>query len=221
MNVRRRQQQVVTGFEARKRPSGRRGTTLIELLVAIAMAAVLFSIIGTLMHLVLRFERQQRETFLASQTLARLADDFRQDVRAARTANVMHFDQAAAGTGDKTAAEEAEASSTESVGLHLQVGESTHVDYKISGGGVRRELYEGGDIAKREFYRLPRRLTVQFELHDNEQIRRPGMVIHEQELAKSDRLPPQQNGVTLRSWRIEAVLGMDLRFLQTGENTMP
>jgi prepilin-type N-terminal cleavage/methylation domain-containing protein len=62
----------------------RRGYTLMEMLIVIAMSTVLMGVAVSVLNLLMRAERAGREHVSRTATVARLADQFRNDVRAAQ-----------------------------------------------------------------------------------------------------------------------------------------
>jgi hypothetical protein len=114
----------------------RRGASLIELVLIIGSVTIILGICGMFLHLLLRLDRSGRGELSEAHSVARLCRQFREDVRAARTAHVV-----TAGRGGTT-------------GLDLsRVGKST-VNYRTDSDFVVRVESAGSRVLRREGYKL-------------------------------------------------------------------
>ena len=189
------------GGVAAKR-NARRGASLIELMVVIAIISTLFSMVGVVFHRLFLSEQVAMRAALTERTVSRLADQFRRDVHVAMTA--MH----------------AEAGKESLVSLVLKTSpnagvegsDPTTVVYSIDDGEVIREAFVDGKTASREVYRLPE-CQMRFPASTNEvTIEMVSLVIERQ----GSTVTPQPQAVRpRRSLVIEAALGRDTKLAAT------
>jgi hypothetical protein len=124
----------------RKRRPGRRGYALIEMVLVIGGLTIILSLCGGLLHTLLRLDRAGRDSLSDATTLARLARQFRQDVRASREAKP-------GGPGS----------------LELTRPDGPSVSYRIEAGRLLREEREKGAVRRRESYGVTRLGPVAFD----------------------------------------------------------
>ena len=117
----------------------RRAFTLIEMLVAISVGSVLMGIAVSLLLVLLGAEQSGRTHAERSESLQRLADQFRRDVHAA-------VGEVAAGGEDQH-------------GCRLRLAGGESVRYAIGGGGLSREERKGSEVVRGESYALPKDST--------------------------------------------------------------
>jgi hypothetical protein len=115
---------------ATRRPR-RRGASLIETVVVIASVALILSVSGVFLHLVMRVDRAGRASAAEATAVARLARQFRQDVREADSARVVDGR------------------------LELPMPDGSAVSFAATDGGVSRTEGAGGKVVRRELYGLP------------------------------------------------------------------
>ena len=123
--------------------SQRRGFSLVELMVVIAVITTLFSMVGVVFHRLFLSEQVAMRAALTERTVSRLADQFRRDVHAANAA-IPEVD-------DRT---------TQTLKLmHVEMGlvkEFPAIVYSAREGVVVREQFDAeGKPLNREVYRLP------------------------------------------------------------------
>lgn len=198
----------------------RRGVTLIEMMVVIAMLSVAFAAMGGLLHGVWRVQHAMDDHRLRLDTLERLAAQFRSDVhRAASAAIRIGGANSASISGESSEANETgpigaqspsgEQSATQAFTLTMPDGKQ--IDYQVSGGSVSRIVRDGEKVTARENYRLPAEATVKWEITSSDFNRR-------QSAWQASLLVsyPRSNRLTelseKRNLRIDATAG-----LQTGE----
>ena len=115
----------------------RRGFSLVELLVVMTGVAAALGLCIGLIHMLTRLDRASRAHLAETSALARLADQFRADVRAS----------------DADQFKTLEKSSVE--GLDLALGGDRAVRDNARAGGVERIERRGDAVERRETYRLP------------------------------------------------------------------
>jgi prepilin-type N-terminal cleavage/methylation domain-containing protein len=113
----------------------RRGYSLIELVVVMTIATVIVGLAAAMLHLLLRTERNGRQQMHRSAALARLADQFRDDVRAAARQLVPDDANPSCWT------------------FEMEAGRN--VQYRAQAGQIERVETLGGQIERRESYALP------------------------------------------------------------------
>ena len=129
----------------RTRPrTGRQGLTLVELLVVISVVALLFGLMTTVVLRLLRAEAHTRNHPAQIHTLSQLADRFRQDVRGAETLSRLDDSSGSAWQIESTGA--------------------ATINYVANPEKVTRTVFNGSDIASRNVYRLPARVSATLEL---------------------------------------------------------
>jgi prepilin-type N-terminal cleavage/methylation domain-containing protein len=111
----------------------RRGHTLVEMIVVMTVGAMLLGIAVSVLHVLMRVEQSGRAHVERHETLARLADQFREDVHAASV---------------KPAAD------GESV-WRLDLAADRTVRYAAEKGRITREERMGDKTASRESYIMP------------------------------------------------------------------
>ena len=111
----------------------RRGHTLLEMTVVITVGATLLGIAVSLIHVLMRAEQNGRTHVERYVTMARLADQFRDDVHAA--------------AGRPTAEGQ--------TAWHLELAADRTVRYATDPGEITREERMGEKIVSRESYNMP------------------------------------------------------------------
>jgi len=124
----------------------RRGLTLIELVMTIGIGSVVFGLTVTLLASILRTERTARQHLAETQTIGRLAHQFRRDAHAAASAELAP----AANSGPAT--------------LRLAMQDGSQVDYQWAEGGLRRTWSPANRSPSREVFVLPSAAAASFEL---------------------------------------------------------
>jgi prepilin-type N-terminal cleavage/methylation domain-containing protein len=168
----------------RRRPM-RRAFTLIEMIVAISVAATLTGIAMCLLLVMYRAERSGRTHLAETESLERLADQFRQDVHAA--------------VGDVLLDAKMQPQQ-----WRLELPGKIDVQYDVAVNAVSREERSGSKTVRRESYILPNDSTVSVAVD-----RKANPPIVCLKIEPSD--PSLRPG---NPFRVEAVLGRDLRFAQ-------
>jgi prepilin-type N-terminal cleavage/methylation domain-containing protein len=160
----------------------RRALTLIEMIVAITVAATLTGIAMSLLLVMFRTERSGRTQLAQAQSLARLADQFRQDVHAAVGETVD-------GRKDPHHWQ-----------FHLAANQI--VQYTVAGDVLSREQRGDSKDLQRESYSLPKDCTVAITV---DRTANPPVVSLTVEPNEASLRPAHP-------FRVDAVLGRDLRF---------
>ena len=178
--------------------SRRRGVSLIELMVVIAIISALFSMVGVVFHRLFLSEQVAMRAALTERTVSRLADQFRRDVHAATDS--LRF----------VSADDGPASSLilmSSQGMTVASAPVT-VSYSIRESELLRELAVDGKTVNREVYRLPEcQLWLPVSTNEGE-VEMVSLIIQRQ---GSTITPQPQSARPWRSLVIEAALGRDDR----------
>jgi prepilin-type N-terminal cleavage/methylation domain-containing protein len=122
----------------------RRGFTLIELLAVLTIGAVVTGVCVGALHLLLRTERKSRNHVPESQAIARLAEQFRDDVNAA-----------------------IEAKSSGQNSSRFAFGNDRFVEYQAQPGELRRREIVAGKVVRQEEFVLPEdcATVISFDAH--------------------------------------------------------
>jgi len=171
----------------------RRGLTLIELLVAMAGTSVILGMAVALVYTLLGADRAARQRMHVGESLARLAEQFRSDVHAAKAVAPV----APAGAARP------------SPGWQLPLDGGRSVRYGLRQGKLIRSEHAGGKAVRQESFALPEGATISIE---QDVAGRPATV----------RLAIEPEGGPARKWRgpaihVDAVLGRDHRFTKQEE----
>jgi prepilin-type N-terminal cleavage/methylation domain-containing protein len=162
----------------------RRAFTLIEMIVAISVAATLTGIAISLLLLMFRTAESGRTQLAQAQSLERLADQFRQDVHSAVGETVANGKN-----------------------LHdwqFDLAANRVVQYTVADGVVSREQRSSAKDVQRESFRLPKDSTVAIIV---DRTTRPPIVSLTIERNEPSLRPAHP-------FRVDAALGRDLRFTQ-------
>ena len=125
---------------ARLTKAQRRGFTLIELMVVIAIITVIFSLVGAVFQRLFLSEQSAMRAALIEHTVSRLADQFRRDIHAATFAEIDTQREGATG----------------SLGLFEANRDQPAIVYVILTDEVLREQRAADNrVSHREVYRLP------------------------------------------------------------------
>lgn len=188
----------------RGRGRRRRAHSLIELLVVISVSSVIGTAVVSLLGLLLAADRGGRRHLHESQSLARLARQFRVDVTAAEDASI----------GPTAANQDATTPAAAAVRLTLRLpAERTIVYQGEPGKAVRRE--EGYPNAVRhERYALPASVDLKFQIERGESPT-PAVVS-----LKLESQGAAEAGRGARpGWRAAAILGRDRRLAEVVERS--
>ena len=118
----------------------RRGFTLIELMVVIAIISVIFSLVGAVFQRLFLSEQSAMRAALVEQTVSRLADQFRRDIHAATFAEIDTQREGATG----------------SLGLFEANRDQPAIVYVVLTDEVIREQRAAdATVSHREVFRLP------------------------------------------------------------------
>jgi type II secretory pathway component PulJ len=174
----------------------RAGTSLYEMMVVMALLSVVLTSGARALVVLMRADDQGRRLLVEETAFARLAERFRQDVRAATGAELLD------GEGDRDGQERI---------LRLKLSDDRTVEYRTGPDGVRVAASEKGQPLGRETYRLVRGAS-RFEL-DGPRV----SLVHVSGDGRTEADgPAAQTAVPIgrrRTLRIDATRGRDLRFL--------
>ncbi len=101
-----------------------------------AVGGVVLGLCVGLIHSLLRLERSNRDQTVSASALARLERDFRSDVHASLSANLL------------------ESKDQQNLGLQLNLPEDVAIEFQAVAGGVARLRHSSGDRLQRELYRI-------------------------------------------------------------------
>ena len=133
-----------------RRRAARRGMTLIELSIAMGVGSVIFGLTVTLFASVLRSERSARGHLAETNTIGRLAAQFRRDAHEARSAEVTNIGEPAAKT------------------LRLAGSAGSQVEYRWVEGGLRRTRTQADQPPQRETFLLPSVASINIEIDESD-----------------------------------------------------
>lgn len=167
--------------------SKRRGYSLVEMVLAIGALSVVLGLCVASIRGLITLDRANRARLNEGVTLDRLGRQFRQDVRAARSARAVN-------EPGKTSR------------LELQLPPNRVVEYHWDGGKVVRAERSPGSGERREPYRLPNRKPPKFQASEAAGQSWASLVIGRK--ASPASLEPE------REFRAEAWVGKDLRWTQ-------
>jgi prepilin-type N-terminal cleavage/methylation domain-containing protein len=173
-----------TMYEAMPLRAARRGFSLIEAIVAMVVGSTIFGISVELLALATRETSTGRDRSLSTETLSRLAEQFRGDVHAAEAVS-----QAKKGAGQ--------------ILWTLKMPDDKRVEYEPRADGLRRTEYSGDKVHARDAFALPAD-DVRLELKPTEKPLEATLLIKRDGSATNDNA-----GYELR---IDARVGRDLRF---------
>jgi prepilin-type N-terminal cleavage/methylation domain-containing protein len=162
----------------------RRAYTLIEMIVAISVAATLTGIAMCLLLVMFRSEQNGRTQLAQAESLERLADQFRQDVHAAVAQPVV--------------------SRNNQHEWQFDLGENRIAQYQIAADVISRQQRVGSKDVQRESFRLPKDSSVAIAVDRATSLAVVSLTIEPSDASLRPGHP----------FRIDAVLGRDLRFTE-------
>ncbi|MHB1036496.1 MAG: PulJ/GspJ family protein [Pirellulales bacterium] len=168
----------------------RRGVSLIEMLVAIEVGTVVLGLAVGLLYLLFQVQTNSRERLAAGHSVDRLAEQFRQDVRAA--------------TGLMPAGEGTDPQSRLAFALPLD----RSVEYRLTGNVALRTEQAGQKVLRRETFALLPGDTIHWETRP-ERKELVSLIIASAGQAEKNR--------PTRSLKIDAALGADGRYASPKE----
>jgi Tfp pilus assembly protein FimT len=178
------------GGSSRSRKA-RRGVTIVEVLIVITVASAVMGVAITLLHLLLRSERNHSREIRTTVTLSRLTDLFRQDAHAATKLAVTP-----AGAGA------AELKLAETSGPDIAYTANEHVLSRVESAQAT--------IAHRDQFHFPPGSEIRFE-HDESPSR--ARIVIEMAPRQPQAMPGRPGRAARgRTFTIEAAVGRDRRF---------
>lgn len=165
----------------------RRGYTLMEMLVVIALGTVLLGVAVGVLHLLMRTQHSGRESVYQTETVARLAEQFRSDARAAL----------------RPIAAEGEPKDR----WRFALAADRTVTYRLRPGEIERREQIAAKQVRQESYTLPRNYLAEITVRTDATPAMASLV-----LAPSGLASPAG-----REIRIDAALGADHRFAKSSE----
>jgi prepilin-type N-terminal cleavage/methylation domain-containing protein len=179
--------------KANAKMKGRRGYSLIEVVAVLGVGAVVMGVAAGLLLMLIRLERESRVEVAERAAVNRLAEQFRRDVRAAD-----RFTPAEASEGEDT-----------SFACQLLSEADRAVEYRADPRALVRTERAGGEVVRRESYRLPALAAVSVDLVGDAA---PG-ILRLRITPGGDR-PPSSIGQGLD---IDAELAKDRRFVEQNQ----
>ncbi len=170
----------------------RRGISLIEMIVVIGASSIILMIGAGMLHTLMRTERVTAESLVHATNHARLAEQFRDDIHAATTANI----QGEPGADDT---------------LQITTPHAAEISYTQQGRLLVRQETAATQPPRLEQFRLPEDVRIRFSIDDSgpQKIADLSWIFSEDDTTtNADRAtrPP------LNPLKIEAVVGKDHRF---------
>jgi type II secretory pathway pseudopilin PulG len=185
----------------------RRGMTIVELLVVIAVQSALLALMAGLFAVLYQADRHGRAQIEAATWLEALGDAFRRDVRAATPRGASSADSVAPPKG-ATGGESAAAAATPAL-LVLELPDGRTVRYTIETGGVARVESRGQQTLRRELFRLPAGARATVESAEDAGMPLVRLVVESQR--KPSSAPPVR-------WQFDAMLSRDRRIAPNAED---
>jgi prepilin-type N-terminal cleavage/methylation domain-containing protein len=182
----------------------RRGFTLIEMLVVIAVSGALMAVAVGLLHTMIRLEHGSREELRERTAMMRLADQFRRDVHAATQFTPPGEGHPGGQRGEQPNQQEQAGGASRT--WQLSLGPDRVVEYQAEPGAIARTERASGDVLSRESYAIAPATAVSIGLAGEEA---PGIVTLRIELESGQ---PPAPGVC--PFRVDAELAKDGRFLK-------
>jgi len=170
----------------------RKGFSLVEVMVAMAVGSVLMAIVVGLLYTLMETDRTSREHLRLRIAAARLADQFRRDVHA----GVRLSGQGA------VAEDGAEAPAA----WELELPPDRVVEYRLEEDSLLRTERAGGEVVRREWFKLPPHAVVSIRLSGEQ-----GQPIATLRIAPDVKLP---EAPAWRPVRIDAAFATDHRFAE-------
>ena len=176
-------------------PTKRNGSSLVEVVIAMSLGSVVLSLGIGMLHLLLRSETVMSDSLNRCQTVSQLSRLFRDDIHAARSANIETLAK------DKPQAKPL---------LKLQLGPNHQVQYAALDLAVLRTETQGGKTLQTVKFRFAKGSVIDFSQESDEPAR-VALVVKSPNL-KTSRIRPSQPIGVLRELTIRARLGRDYRF---------
>jgi prepilin-type N-terminal cleavage/methylation domain-containing protein len=169
----------------------RRAVTLVEIMVVLSVASVVMGVAITMLHLLLRSERDHARAIRTTITLSRLTETFRADSHASETPTRVVSDAGAEG-------------------LILAGASGREVAYSAKEHVIQRVESASGVEEHRDLFHFPPGSKIRFELEESPPIAR---VVIDVASPRPESNPEQSSrGARRRTFSIEAVVGRDQRF---------
>lgn len=130
----------------------RRGTTLVEMLVIMAMTTLLMAAGTMLLSTLLKHYGRQRDGYHELQVTAKFAEAFRRDARAAKSAVIE------------------DAGNAKLAKLTLTDADDKTVQYIVTEGGVDRVAAQKAGVVGREFFRLESLKELHFQRTEGDRV---------------------------------------------------
>ncbi len=175
----------------------RRGVSLIEMIAAMGIGAVMMGVAVSLLYTLLRTEGSGREHLRHSSVLGRLADQFRRDVHEAKS------------VGDLSDGEETVGGVSDGEGRQFELAPGRTVTYRLEPGTLVRSEQVDGEVQRRESFALPPGTTASIRIQAGTDPTIVSLMITP--VAEPARQPGR------RTARIDAVLARDRRFTSSEE----
>jgi hypothetical protein len=177
---------------------GMRGTSLIEVVIAMTVASVMLATGMAAIHLLLRAERGASKNVWSGMTLTRLSRDLRSDVHAAKNVAIIPPD---ASHGQR---------------LEMASAEGGTVTYEIAPGSVSRIVESADKVRERERFRFPETVEMTLQQLLNPDRVRLELVLPRSATAAAVKTTNQAAPSSSRTIHIEAVMFRDHRFISAG-----
>lgn len=171
--------------------SHRRGVSLVEMLIVISVATVIVGTCTTMLHLLLRTERDQTRAMRMAVTMSRLSQLFRDDVHGATRGAIV----SPAGASPR---------------LTLSLADAREIVYSAEGAFLQRVENRQGTEVHRDTFHFPAGSKGRFEEEPSPRLMRLAIDVaapipHQMPEGRTPLAPP-------RTLQIEALLNRDGRF---------
>ncbi len=166
------------------RAKRRRGLTLFEAGATIAVASTIFGIAVELLSLTMHATGEARDRAMAAQSMARLADQFRDNVHAA--SEILAPDPAG-----------------KSSHWSIRTADGRRLEYEFAPGAVKWRKYNGATVVAREAFMLPDDFIPRLELEPGDKPTMASLIVER-----------NGDGTPRPHLRIDAAIGRDCRLVE-------
>ncbi|HTQ39138.1 MAG TPA: prepilin-type N-terminal cleavage/methylation domain-containing protein [Pirellulales bacterium] len=144
----------------------RRAFTLVEMLVVTTMVSVVLSIVGVLLHGAWSVEQSDSDHRVLLDSMNRLAQQFRDDVHAAASVQIITPDAASASSkAPATCSNNMNSANAQPISQFLaELAGGRRIEYVVDKSAINRTVRSGDAVNQRETYALPPNATIGWQV---------------------------------------------------------